>query len=121
MAIIQLEAGLAPSSSPAARLYLLSSIGSLTDRYFTLLDLLDQLPYLGRCCIVFSCKSFEIVVFCLAAFCPVALSGFYAHGAVPGLHCLDAADKFISAAYIVAHAGGCSLSAYREPCSLPRQ
>ena len=29
MAIIQLEAGLAPSSSPAARLYLLSSIGSL--------------------------------------------------------------------------------------------
>ena len=30
MAIIQLEAGLAPSSSPAARLYLLSSIGSLT-------------------------------------------------------------------------------------------
>ena len=27
MAIIQLEAGLAPSSSPAARLYLLSSIG----------------------------------------------------------------------------------------------
>ena len=30
MAIIQLEAGLAPSSSPAARLYLLGSIGFLT-------------------------------------------------------------------------------------------
>ena len=30
MAIIQLEAGLAPSSSPAARLYLLSNIGFLT-------------------------------------------------------------------------------------------